>query len=262
MNYTIIGCGWLGSLVGTKLLEGGDFVNAIFRNDHKKAELEKRGFNCFKLDSRLKPQISNELTDNTDVLLLMIPPINKEVPNEYGDYLTAIVRQFSHETKIIFTSSTSVYPQLDIVFDETYDLNQLPGKNSIIEAENVLRAHFSDRLTILRLGGLIGHDRHPIRFLTGRTIAKSGSDKISLIHFEDIFRAIKTISEGQYYSKLYNLVYPLQLSKQDYYNVIASKMNMEAPIFTLSKSKSRAIDASKITLETNFNYTFDIQLID
>ena len=87
-------------------------------------------------------------------------------------------------SKIIFTSSTSVYPQLDIVFDETYDLNQLPGKNSIIEAENVLRAHFSDRLTILRLGGLIGHDRHPIRFLTGRTIAKSGSDKISLIHFE------------------------------------------------------------------------------
>jgi nucleoside-diphosphate-sugar epimerase len=76
--------------------------------------------------------------------------------------------------KVIFVSSTSVYGEIPLENVEveknsiTEEILPNPDTESkqLLEVENKSNTHF--KTTIVRFGGLIGNDRHPIYFLAGR----------------------------------------------------------------------------------------------
>ncbi|MFT6984182.1 MAG: nucleoside-diphosphate-sugar epimerase [Crocinitomicaceae bacterium] len=253
MKITIIGCGWLGIQVGEYLSKQGHSIYGSYRSEAQKEKISKTSINGFNLDLDPNSQISTEITDNTDLLILPLPPIKREDPNYYATVLGNCVLQFPKTTNVIFTSSIGVYPSKEVVFTEAYSFED-DGNSVVRNAEIELQKHLENRLTILRLGGLIGPNRHPIKSMQGKSISNDGKATVNLIHSEDISRAINSILVKNDFGKCYNLVFPLEISKNIYYPSMVEKYNLNKIIFGAEKSVNRRVDGQLICKNGNFNY--------
>jgi hypothetical protein len=83
---------------------------------------------------------------------------------------------------VLFISSTSVYNDVDAFTEETIANLLLKAGNNYWKQNNYCKA-----ISILNdtsFGGLIGEDRHPVKFLRSRKSRKSNAP-INLIHQED-----------------------------------------------------------------------------
>jgi len=71
--------------------------------------------------------------------------------------------------KLIFISSTSVYADDNsLVSEDTIPMPTLESGKQLVAIENRLMENKNFKTTVVRFGGLIGKDRHPIRFLAGK----------------------------------------------------------------------------------------------
>lgn len=67
--------------------------------------------------------------------------------------------------KVLFVSSTSVYSDEDkVVTEETIPNPDTESGKQLFKCEKLLQENSHFETTILRFGGLIGEDRHPIYF--------------------------------------------------------------------------------------------------
>ena len=251
MKITIIGCGWLGIQVGEHLSKQGHFIQGSYRSEAQKEKISKTSITGFKFNSDLKSQISTDISDNTNLLILLLPPIKRKEPNHYATVLRNCVQQFPKTTNVIFTSSVGVYPSKEGVFKETY-LFEANHHSVTRNAEIELQKQFKNRLTILRLGGLIGPNRHPIKSMQGKLISNDGKATVNLIHSEDVSRAINSISIKNDFGKCYNLVFPLEVGKNIYYPLMVEKYNLNKIYFGAGKSVNRRIDGQLICKDHGF----------
>jgi len=258
LKITIIGCGWLGLQVGKSLSREGHDVFGSHRSSERKKELEESLIKGFELDLNLKSQISTSIKENTDALVFSLPPVKKEDPDYYASLLVNCAHQFPDTTRVIFTSSIGVYPHKEGRFNEDY-IFQESEENSLLNAESELRKLLGNRLTILRLGGLIGPGRHPIKSLQGKSISHDGSTPINLIHSEDICLAINAILAKDSDGKCYNLVFPTEISKKKYYSSMIEKYELKSILFGIDKALNRTIDGSLICNNLDFTYSLDPQ---
>lgn len=253
-NLCIIGCGWLGQYVGIQLKESFNEIHASFRSHETKDQLEKLGFIPFDLDLESKIDVLPKgITENTGFLLIMLPPFQKENLRMYGDRISELTQQFNSEIKVVFASSTGIYPQKEGNFDETFT-----GTETLLGyAEEQLMKLLKDRLVILRLGGLIGGQRHPIKYLSGKHMSTDGSEQVNLIHREDISRLINYIFHHKDIHGIFNVSYSLEISKKDYYNHIASKLSTPLPVWNSALGVQRRISTEKIENLNGFNLIFN-----
>jgi nucleoside-diphosphate-sugar epimerase len=87
---------------------------------------------------------------------------------------------------VLFISSTSVYNDVDaFVTEETIARPATESGKQLLETEQLLQSNINFKTTILRFGGLIGEDRHPVKFLAGRENLENPNAPINLIHQED-----------------------------------------------------------------------------
>lgn len=254
MKVTILGCGWLGCLLGEHLIREGHSVFGSFRSESGKDKIEKSKIVPFHLDLGLNSQISTEIKEGTEVLVIAMPPVRKDDPSFYGAELVKTVLEFSHKISVIFTSSIGVYPKREGEFNESYLFENSEVESSVIQAEIQLKNALQNRLSILRLGGLIGPYRHPIKTLQGRTISNDGSSPINLIHSSDILKCISLLIEKSTYGKCYNLVFPIKKSKKIYYNLIAERHGLKRVEFGSGKSLNRSVNGSLVCEEMPFEY--------
>lgn len=243
-KIAIVGCGWLGKQIGTHFHQLDWEVFASFRREQHSRELLNLDFIPFELqidENGICEIIDSEKLQSVDVLLLSIPPIRKELPGIYVKGLLSVVQQIVGKSKVIFISSTGVYPHKEGIFDENYSFLEQEKKNVIYQAEIALNNLLGDRLTIIRSGGLIGPERHPIKQLSGREIASNGSAPVSLIHSKDVCRAVQWIIEKKVFGEVLNLIYPSEKSKKQYYEMIAERYGIEPPVFIGSLDVNRKI---------------------
>jgi nucleoside-diphosphate-sugar epimerase len=248
---TILGCGWLGKIVAQHLLSNDTIVYGSTRTPITSEENRNFGIQSFLFDLNENSQISSKILDKTDVLLISIPPLRGERIENYADKLCDVVSLFASDVNVIFTSSIGVYPMQDGMFDESFCMDV--SKSEIFYAESALRSSVKDRLTILRLGGLIGDDRHPVYHLSGREV-KGGNSPINLVHGDDVSRAILEVIDKMDFGKLYNLVYPDHPRKNIYYNELAKKKGLPPVKYLEEDSLNRTIDGTLISKTLGFKY--------
>jgi hypothetical protein len=111
----------------------------------------------------------------------------------------------------------------------------------LVEVEDLLRLRFSEKLTVIRPGGLIGGERHPIKSLSGKTGVSGGNEKINLIHREDLIGIITNIPPKL---GLVHAVAPFHPLKADYYREWANKLELPSPTFTESNFGAREIHST------------------
>ncbi len=257
MTITIIGCGWLGRPLGEQLHTSGHTVYGSTRNESFFDELNAIGIQPFLLDSYQKVTIPKKVIDKTDLLIITLPPTsrNKGVLGieENREFMEKLAAQFEDSTRVIFTSSTGIYPKREREYYETYTFTDKEQQTSTYQLEEAIK-HSKKSSVILRLGGLIGPNRHPITSLAGREYISNPDGPINIVHLNDVINAIEKVTNDTSISGVFNLVNPMHPSRESYYRSAAKHYDLTAPKFAQSTSIHRLISGQKLMQEHDFKY--------
>jgi len=125
VKYVIIGCGWLGLPLAVELLRKGHEVAGSVRSEEKLRELKNKGVDAFLYDGFEIESVPVRFR-NTDVLIVNFPP-SKSV--DYAIQIHSLLKQFSQNTSVVFTSSTGVYAGFGSIDEESPVLEEHPVLN-------------------------------------------------------------------------------------------------------------------------------------
>lgn len=243
MKISIFGCGWLGKQLASSLLEEGYSVVASYRNPVDRIAIEKLGLSLFHLpDLKDLKNIPQELLDGIDAAIITFPPPRTEIA-EYLNGFSMLMKSLSNVNQIIYTSSIGVYPNKSGNYSETYTFSEIEKQDVRMKVEELIRSFTGNRSVILRLGGLIGPDRHPLNSISGKSLNGDGNTSVNLIDSRDVVSLIKKLLALNDYPNLLNVSYPSDMKKSDYYNALALKWGVDPPLFGLDPDPDRRINS-------------------
>ena len=234
---TILGTGWLG------------FELAIFLKQKYKVKVSSRTAEKIKIyeDEGLASYILNE--DNLDSLEQLLETnylfINFP-PSKFDDYISFLSKIYNHKSiknieKIIFISSTSIYPNIQGLFNEEYEIKKSSSK-LVFEAENLVKEK-SD--VIFRVAGLVGGSRY-FGKRSANKVVEYPKTPINFVHRNDVIEATKFVIENDI-NGIFNLCSKEHPTKEEIYSFNSKKYDFEKPIFLDNKEfLNRLIDGSKI----------------
>ena len=116
-----------------------------------------------------------------------------------------------------------------------------------------------NKLTILRLAGLIGPNRHPITQLQGRTGLKNPECPVNIVHQTDVISIIVHLIDSQKFGNVFNVVHPEHPDRKSYYTAIARKNELVPPKFEDTTAIKRIINGQKIEEFCNFQFKTSIE---
>lgn len=260
-----MGCGWLGLPLAKSLIEIGYRVHGSTTSKEKLSTLKEAGIQPF-LIALSAQGITGDLDaflQNLSVLVVNIPPKLRRGGGE--NYVQKIVQLRDAARKhrlqhILFISSTSVYGALEgEVTEETTPQPTTESGRQLLAAENLFFKAPGQQVTIVRFGGLIGPDRHPITMLSGKKGLTNGNVPVNLIHLNDCIGIVKAILQNSWWNELINGVHPHHPTKREYYTEEARKRNLQEPDYQEDTTQKGKKIVSK-TLETVKMYEFTTSL--
>jgi len=245
------------------LIEKGFSINGSTTSVEKIAVLEKAGISAFQInlfEDRIEGNLDLFLS-NSDVLIIDIPP--KLLGDSKENFVAKIQNiipfiEKSSVEKVLFVSSTSVYEDtsdLRIITEETKPNPDTESGKQLLEAEQLLQNNSNFQTTILRFGGLIGEDRHPIKFLAGRKNIENPEGPINLIHQVDCIGIIEAIVCNTELLGVFNAVAPFHPTRKEYYTQKAIELNLPLPEFDESKTSiGKTILSDKVASILNYKF--------
>ena len=273
-KISILGCGWLGLPLAKSLLSKGYEVKGSTTSESKLEVLKNAGILPFQIQLE-ENQIIGTIEDflkETDALVIDIPPgLRREVSSSQEMTFVNKVKTLipfiekSGIQKVIFVSSTSVYgdsfPIVEITEETKPNPDTESGKQLVI-VETLLQSNLHFKTTVIRFGGLLGDDRHPIKFFAGRTNVENPHAPVNMIEREDCIGIIEeTLKQVQHdnWGETFNAVAPQHPTRKAYYHKKAEIFNLPLPTFAEdSESKGKIISGEKV--ETILGYSFQKEI--
>lgn len=262
-QISILGCGWLGLPLGKALLSNGFSVKGSTTSVDKLTVLKSWGIQPSLIalsENKIEGDV-NVFLENSKILIIDVPP--KLRGSEKENFVSKIKNLFpsienSSVENVLFISSTSVYSDDNsIVTEETKPEPETESGIQLLQTELLLQSNRNFKTTILRFGGLIGEDRHPVRFLAGRKNLDNPNAPINLIHQKDCIGIIQKIIELDCWNETFNAVTPFHPSRKGYYTQKAKDRNLDLPEFNHEN-----ISVGKTILDGRINailkYTFTV----
>ncbi len=253
-NCVIIGCGWLGQPLGAEIAKLGFTVFGGTRNVLKMNMLYQKGINGFLIDfseQEISLDLSSEQIKNTSLVIFSIPPSGFM---DYGETLLTIAKLFPPEAHLVFSSSTGVYKDVNEIVDESSALDE---NQTVAKAEILLLNNFKERLTILRLAGLIGENRHPVKYFLNKQDIPNGLAPINLIQLTDVIQAFLIVIQDKKINSIYNICSPQHPTRMDYYGEV-SQLKFGVKLSFIPEGNGKTVDGSKIVNQTSFRYNTSI----
>ena len=258
-KLVICGYGWLGRYLG-EAMSASHSIIATTRSEEKAQQISNKHLQSlvFSLGNDTTA-LCKELAGAT--LVLNIPPgrRNTQLDDFTNSMLTFIDNAVAaNVARIIFISTTSVYG--DTRNEELNEHASTQPETASAKAHVAIEQHLLDLKTnakadvkIVRLAGLTGPDRHPVKSLSGRSL-NAGNKRINLVHIHDVVAALKTLilstsSEGVSSkadsTNLYHLCSLQHPKRGNYYTQAANKKGIPAPAFSESElpPTGKVIDA-------------------
>lgn len=258
---SIVGCGWLGLPLAKFLIAKGYIVKGSTTSEAKLDNLKNEGIVPFLL--HLNPAINgNNLPQffESDLLIVNIPPGRNAVVDDYVLKITNLNNALNNSRikKVIFISSTSVYPENNNWVNESTEIDEKSVNGlRMFYAEQVFINNPHLQTTIIRMAGLIGPNRHPGRFFAGKQDIADGLVPVNLIHLTDCIGLINAVIEQNFWQKIINGVAPSHPSKQDFYNLASKKYNGTEALFVPQKGNHKMVCSNINKNELNYNYKVD-----
>lgn len=265
INVSVLGCGWLGLALGKKLQSSGHRVKGSTTTSGKMPLLASAGIDPFlvNLDSDGIRGDIDKFLHGTDVLIISIPPGSRKGTQSRVDLIQKMklllrkIEEFG-VSRVVFISSISVYKETEEIpeYTEASTPNGISGNAEVLKTvEKLFMDHPKIRTTIVRFGGLIGPDRHPVHHLSARKQVANPLAPVNLISLEDCVGILQSILEKGIFGELFNAVNPDHPGREEYYHHQALQRKIALPEFdhtTVSKGKR----ISSLKLERILGYRF------
>ncbi|MEM9077335.1 MAG: NAD-dependent epimerase/dehydratase family protein [Bacteroidota bacterium] len=234
----VLGCGWLGFPLAKKLSVSGYEVHGTTTSISKMKLLETEGIHPYQIalhSNKIHGEI-DEFLEKVQTLIINVPPRLRKVNAEsYVEKIKLLHSRLkgSSVQNVIFASSTSIYGNImGEITEETIPKPVTESGKQLLICENLFKNDTNLKTTIIRFGGLIGPDRHPVTMLSKKKDLNNGNDPVNLIHLEDCIHVILTVLKNSYWNETFNAVFPIHPKKRDYYTQEAIKRDIPAPIYT------------------------------
>lgn len=244
---TILGTGWLGLELALDLKQKYK-VKVSSRTVEKIKMYEEEGFFSYILNEDNLDFLEQLL--ETNYLFINFPP------SKFNDYVSFLLKIYNHKSiknieKIIFISSTSIYPNIEGLFDEEYEIKESSSK-LVFEAENLVKEK-SD--VIFRVAGLVGGSRY-FGKRSANKVLEYPKTPINFVHRNDVIEATKFVIENDI-NGIFNICSKEHPTKEEIYSFNSKKYDFEKPIFLDNKEfLNRLIDGSKIE-KLGFTYKYN-----
>ncbi len=234
----ILGCGWLGLPLAKHLLKTGYKVRGTVRKEEKLAELQSSGITAFLIDllpDKLYGDVQGFL-ENLDVLIIDLPPGTRKNPDYDFAASIQLLMTFVEVYKIpkvFFVSSTSVFE--DAADFPTYYESDEPNAtsntaNQLIAAEQWVREK-SIHSTIIRPGGLMGGDRHPIHYMAGKKDVENPNAPVNMVHRDYLIDLFERLISQDPPAEVVHAISEGPISRKQFYEKAARDLGLEAPRF-------------------------------
>jgi len=245
-TFTILGTGWLGYALACKLKKKYRVKVSI------KDKIKEKKF----LDENFSPFLLNE--DNldslydllqTDYLFINFPP------SKFKNYINFLNKIYTHKEianikKIIFISSTSIYPDINSIFSEESTL--INSKSPKVYDAEVLIKDKTE--VIFRCSGLMGYNRIAGKRSSSKLI-NNKDIKVNYVHRDDVINATLFAIDNDI-NGIFNLCVKGHPTKEEIYLFNSKKYDFDKSIFKDEKGlKKRIIDGSKIE-SLGFKYKY------
>lgn len=244
-DISVLGCGWLGKEISVSLLEDGFSVKGSTTSEIKIPELESLGIDANRVDISENEEFDAFL--DSDILIVSIT--SKDI-----DGFENLMHQIQDSTiqKVLFISSTSVYPSHNKIMTEEDEVN---SNNPLVAIEHLFRENTFFETTILRFAGLFGDGRHPSNwFKDGRKIPQP-KGFVNMIHRDDCIEIIHEIINQNCWNQTFNACVDHHPTRREFYSLASLAKGLKIPEFERNESYKWKIISSKKIINT-LNYDF------
>ena len=246
-EISLLGCGWLGFPLAINLTRKGYNVKGSTTSESKLAKLKSNGIIPFCIHLS---QINKGMSDflSSDILIVNIPSKSIIDFKNLIHYL-----ELSKIKKVLFISSTSVYPNLNqIVTEET------PTKKSnLTEIEILFKSCPSFETTVIRFGGLFGYDRKPGNFIKEGKKIENPEGFVNFIHRDDCIKILEQIIFQNIWGETLNACTDSHPKRRVFYKRQMYKLGKKKPEFNENSSGSyKIINSDKLKTLLGFRFKY------
>ena len=268
-KITILGCGYLGRALAECSMKIGWEVTSFTRNPETAECLSQIGVQKVVVGNLQDSDWHTNLDPEQDYVVNCVgasAPSPEGYRLSYVQGLRSIKKWLKDDrkTKVIFTSSTSVYPQTDgELVDESSTNEGVSERGEILlEAEKVcLELNAEQRRSfVLRLAGLYGPGRHLLidKVKRGEQLTGSGNRILNLIHRDDAVQAIIEIlkHEDPITPGVFNVSDNEWATRNEIVEWIAKHLKLPSPGFQNHRpdsSPNRKVSSERIRKETGWS---------
>lgn len=244
MKVIILGLGWLGKDLALKLIEKKISVIGTKRTIDVTTNINQIQWNC---EDNLPIELEAELC-----IITLSPSAISDI--KHFEYHLQTLKKRGVK-RFIYTSSTGVYEGLENVVDEQTGLKIITDRQKkLIDLENIVLSQ--EHSVVLRLGGLVGDDRIPAKFLAGKKNVSGSNQVINMIHKTDVINII-TLLLSSSFTGIMNAVSTTHPTREEYYLKLCDHFNLERPEFNTETESIRMVSNELSKKILAYNYVVD-----
>ena len=252
----IIGLGWLGYRFAVEWKKQYLFVWGTKRNYADWEAMMGGGWEAisipcieWKAEKGVSEYVKRTL-QSTRLIILNIPPRSFS-PESYQDALEQILSNAHPDAYVLYMSSTSVYKATEGEVNEDSELDE---GSTVWAGEQKVLDMWKERSCILRLGGLIGDDRHPVNYLAKKDRFENPNMPVNLIHYEDVIAISEEIFRQGFWGQTLNVCNPNIPTRLEFYSEEAKKLGLSLPqLAKQEKETGKKVNTDKLTKVLKYN---------
>ena len=250
-HLVIFGCGYVGTAVARWAGSRGLRITALTRNAAAGILLRESGVNTVVADlagNSWHPHIN----ETPDLVINCVSSGGGGIEAYRHSYLegmasiAAWAAQRGGVNRMLYTSSTSVYPQGDgaVVDEASATLASTDRAQVLIDAENQVRSNPAAwrQWFVLRLAGIYGPGRHALlEQIRSGEVAGNGEHHLNLIHRDDAAAAVAACltAPPTVANEIFNVVDDGPARKSEVVGWIADRLRVPPPRFTGAPAGTR-----------------------
>jgi nucleoside-diphosphate-sugar epimerase len=245
----IAGCGYVGQATADLLHAAGWEVEGWTASEKSAAAQSAKAYPIRQVDISNRDQVA-ERPGTFDVVVHCASSRGGGVESYRQIYVNGLCNLLDRfaGTKMLFTSSTSVYAQRDGLW-VTEESEAKPVRETgrvLLETEQLV---LNRRATVARLAGIYGPGRSALlrKFLAGTATIDPENDRfVNQAHRDDIASALFLLVNGEWREhQIYNVVDDEPILQSDCYRWLAQRLNRPLPPWRNSEEQPKRGDTNK-----------------
>lgn len=248
-SVAIIGCGWLGSALASRLVASGVRVVGTSGSREGAGRLASIGVEA--LVVRFAPHLEGDVAALQDVeaIVVAIPPGRGLDPVAQARAVASVIAK-TRASHVVQISTTSVYPSPDGRVTETDAIEDHP----LHRVEHAYKEE-GRPATILRCAGLYGTDRLILPFVLRAGVVVDEHAPVNLVAQSDVVNAILSVLDAPV-ADTFNVCADEHPTKGEFYRELAKRTGLDAPRFGALGEPWKIVDNRKFRERFRFRYVY------